>query len=211
MGGVRRLAVASAAAFFVLVALVAVGALRSADLAATPLLQRPASAPLDIVANWNTVAGQGIVSAAAAALLAVVLWRRGLGVSAAAPALLLATAAIELLLKLTLPQTPPPDAFKRTFIEPLVRVPTPFSFPSGHVARVTFLAVFAWHVFPAAAARAALAAFCAFTLFARVYIGDHWLSDALGGLALGLAVGAVAVGWTRRAATTPLRTRPSRG
>lgn len=38
----------------------------------------------------------------------------------------------------------------------------------------------------------------AVTFLARIYIGDHWLSDAAGGLALGIAIGAAAALWLRR-------------
>ena len=58
-----------------------------------------------------------------------------------------------------------------------------------------------WHcaliLRPARASWTTAVAFVAFTLFARVYIGDHWISDALAGLALGAAVAALAVGWMR--------------
>jgi membrane-associated phospholipid phosphatase len=41
------------------------------------------------------------------------------------------------------------------------------------------------------------AGFIALSLFARVYIGDHWVSDTLGGIALGSSVGAAAFAWMR--------------
>lgn len=76
---------------------------------------------------------------------------------------------------------------------------TPNSFPSGHVARVTFLAFLTSAIWPWRAVRVGAAAVVMITLWARVYIGDHWLSDGLGGVVLGAALGAIAFAAIRRA------------
>ena len=47
-----------------------------------------------------------------------------------------------------------------------------------------------------------LLAFVAYTFWARVYIGDHWLSDVVGGLALGIATGCAAIAWIVRCRAT---------
>jgi undecaprenyl-diphosphatase len=60
---------------------------------------------------------------------------------------------------------------------------------------LTFLAILAGHVFPDSRIWAVLAGFTAWTIWARVYIGDHWFSDVLGGLALGTAAGCAALAW----------------
>jgi undecaprenyl-diphosphatase len=76
---------------------------------------------------------------------------------------------------------------------------TPSSFPSGHASRLTFLSAFAALVLQRRAVTLAAAAFVALTLVARVYIGDHWPTDVLGGTALGLAFAAPAAAWITRA------------
>jgi membrane-associated phospholipid phosphatase len=188
----------SAAAFIGLVALVALGATRDFDLAITHAFQSVASYPLDVLVNWHTLLGQLAVTLPAAALLAVLAWRRHGGWAWLAPLAILATGPIELVFKLGLVHPGPPEELTREFFNPLgVRVEAPSSFPSGHMARLTFLAVLVAGMFPSRVAWAGAAAFVALALFARVYIGDHWISDALGGLALGAAVAAAALVWLR--------------
>jgi undecaprenyl-diphosphatase len=97
------------------------------------------------------------------------------------------TVLAELALKLVLPHAGPQQALSRSFLD-LPTVPTPYSFPSGHVARVTFLALLAGALWPSRAVRWAAVAVVGLTVWARVYIGDHWVSDALGGLVLGAAL-----------------------
>ena len=176
--------------------MVGIHATGAIDLAVTEALQSVASAPLDVLANANTLVGQAPVTVAIAALLAYLAWRRGprLGWLAIAPFVVLG--AVGVALKVALDHPPPPEAFSRSFWNPLgVTIATPSSFPSGHVARVTFLAIFAAALVRACPTRIALALLVAYTFWARVYVGDHWASDAIGGLALGIAAGCVAVLW----------------
>lgn len=198
----RATGASAALALAALTALVGAGQTRSADLELTVALQRAASPALDWLANLNTLIGQPPVSLALAALLALALWRREPGLAWAAAAFLAIPVIVGLLLKLAIFHPPPPEEFVRAFWDPLgVRVPTPGGFPSGHVARVTFLALLAGGLWRASLPRLALGAVVAWTLWARVYIGDHWASDALGGLALGVASGCAARLWLRQPAT----------
>lgn len=189
---------ASAALFVLLAALVALGLTGASDVGWTLAFQSVASHPLDLVANADTVVGQLSVTLALAAALAVVAWRRLGGWAWLGVALILATGAVELLFKFALRHPGPPHELVRAFHNVLgVRVEAPSSFPSGHLARVTFLAVVLAGLWPRAWAWLAAGAFVGATVYLRVYIGDHWISDALAGVALGAAAAAAAVAWMR--------------
>lgn len=197
-----RLALLPALAFAALAALVAAGATRGLDLATTRAFQSVASYPLDVAVNAHTVLGLLNVTLPLAAILCVVVWRRRGGYAWLAPALVLATGAVELAFKYAVAHPGPPAEFVRAFayLGPPPEWRPPYSFPSGHMARLTFLSVVAAALFPSRALLVLGAAFVAFSLFARVYIGDHWISDALGGLLLGSGIGVAAVAWMKATA-----------
>lgn len=195
------IAAGSAVLFAVLAVLVALGLTASSDLGWTRAFQSVASDPLDLVANADTVVGQLSVTLALTALLAFVVWRRLGGRAWLGTSLVLATGAVELVFKFGLRHPSPPIELVRAFHNVLgIRIESPSSFPSGHLARVTALVIVLAALWPRRWAWAAAAAFVAVTVFLRVYIGDHWISDALAGVALGTAAGALAVEWMRRTA-----------
>jgi membrane-associated phospholipid phosphatase len=194
-------AAASGVVFILIAALVALRLTGSTDLGWTRAFQSVASPPLDLVANADTVVGQLSVTLVAAAALSFVIWRRLGGRAWLAPALILATGAVELAFKFGLQHAGPPDEFIRAFHNTLgIRVASPSSFPSGHLTRVTFLLIVLAGLWPGRAAGIAAGCAVAATVFLRVYIGDHWISDALGGAALGVSAGTLAVAWMRATA-----------
>lgn len=138
--------------------------------------------------------GQAEVTAALA--LAVVVARRySRRTDWWTPLLIVVTVAIEALLKLTIVHPPPPsDAVRTVALLPFVHVPFPNSFPSGHVARTAFLLRIANGI-PGWAVALGIVLMAA----TRVYLGEHWLSDTIGGAALGLGVAALA----RKVASRP--------
>lgn len=196
----RSVVLLSALLLAALAALVRAGVTHDGDVTITRALQVMASGLLDLAANLHTLVGLAIPTTLAACALCLALFRRGHGAASLAPLLIVATAAVEVALKLTTGHAPPGPEFDRTSIEAFgPTLTTPSSFPSGHAARLTFLSLFAALVFGGRGLAIGAAIFIAFTLWARVYIGDHWTSDVLGGLALGTLFAVLAAAWARSA------------
>ncbi len=125
------------------------------------------------------------------AACALLLWRAGLGRWALAPLAFLPGVLLELLSKLTIRQPLVPPEFWRPAHYPFVSVSLAGSFPSGHAMRsgffCFFLAVLLWERGGMAERVGAVLLVALALLFglARVYGGQHWLSDVIAGLALG--------------------------
>jgi membrane-associated phospholipid phosphatase len=186
----------------VLAAFVRAGVTHEADQAVLAAIQRPANGFFDLVANLHTLIGLPYVTVPLAAALSLMLWRRGHGLASLAPLLLIGTLVVELALKLTTGHSPPGPETTRSFITLVPTLDTPSSFPSGHASRLAFLSAFAALVLQRRVVTIAAAAFVALTLVARVYIGDHWPTDVVGGAALGLAFALPAAVWLRQSAAS---------
>lgn len=176
-------------AFACLTALVALGALASVDRAILDIVQQPHASWLDLLGSLVSVFGQSEVVGSIALGVAIVRLRAGRG-DWWIPLLLVLVVLIELALKLTVPQAPPPSELSRSVhLLPFIDGPTPFAFPSGHVARTAFLvAALGWR--PVMSAAIVL-----LTSLTAIYLGHHWPSDAVGGWLLGYGIAALA---TRR-------------
>lgn len=101
---------------------------------------------------------------------------------------------IEIIGKSFLYHPAPPDHFFRgvEFLEfPRIYVPTNYSYPSGHLLRTTFLVFFIAGFFYLSKRKIKfwfyIVLFVLFGIMAlsRVYLGEHWTSDVLGGFFLG--------------------------
>lgn len=114
--------------------------------------------------------------------------------------LIIPATTIEVMGKLILFHPAPPFFFHRTIIEaplPSFEVNTNFSYPSGHVTRTTFLlTVFLLLIFFAKKNIflkiiwiVTLFIFASAMMFTRISLGEHWISDVLGGVLLGGAFG----------------------
>ncbi|HEY6203175.1 MAG TPA: phosphatase PAP2 family protein [Candidatus Limnocylindria bacterium] len=147
---------------------------------------------LDLFASVVGIVGQAEVAGGIALGLAVARLRRGQR-DAWVPLVIVAVAAVEIALKTVLPQPIPPKELSRTVeLVPFAHVAFAGAFPSGHVARTAFLVGVAR--VPTWLAVAAVA----FMMVTRVYLADHWPSDVLGGLLLGVLAAQVATVAERR-------------
>jgi undecaprenyl-diphosphatase len=107
---------------------------------------------------------------------------------AAAPLFIALAVIVETALKLAVPHPAPPSERAHTIdLLPFIHVSFVNSFPSGHVARATFLLGVVDGISPWLAL-----AGVALMVVSRVYLGEHWLSDCVGGAALGLLVAQLA-------------------
>ncbi|MEX2046896.1 MAG: phosphatase PAP2 family protein [Chloroflexota bacterium] len=151
---------------------------------------------LDLLSSAVSLLGQAEVTVGIALGVAAARWRRRLD-TATVPLLLAVVTAVEVALKLSVPQPPPPAELSRSVeLVPFVHVPFAGAFPSGHVARTAFLAAIAG--VPAWLAVGVVA----LMVVTRVYLADHWPSDVLGGLLLGVLVAQLAAVAQRRLAVT---------
>lgn len=153
------------------------------DLAILDLVQSVHAGWLDVAASVVGIFGQTEVTVGIALGITVARWRRD-RLGAVVPLFIVLTIVAEAALKVVFPQAPPPQERSRAVeLIPFVRAPFAYSFPSGHVARAGFLLAIGRGipVFVVAVGILLMA-------LTRIYLGEHWFSDTVGGAVLGLAV-----------------------
>lgn len=90
--------------------------------------------------------------------------------------------------------SPPPIYFRYVgLIFPSGYVHTDYSYPSGHIFRITFIAILFLIAFnfknKFTSAAITLLVLTALMVISRIYLGEHWLSDVIGGALLGTSLG----------------------
>jgi membrane-associated phospholipid phosphatase len=170
--------------------------LQTFDLETTVLLQRIFPRSVDLPFSLLSLLGSAEITTVI--LLVLVLFVSRPTLRAKPISLFLLVGLIEWLGKNLVSQPGPPDdllRYVRLFSMPTAHVVTPFSFPSGHAARVVFLTVIAavWiaHSNTGTGMKKILLVLlpvgAAAMLVSRISLGEHWASDVIGGTLLGAA------------------------
>lgn len=105
--------------------------------------------------------------------------------------------------KTSLPHAGPPFFMVKhpTTIFPKFHVIEAYSYPSGHAARVAFLAIVLFFLMKKRVwIGLGLGIYVGLISLSRIYLGHHWLSDIIGGILLGSACGLLALFPTEKAA-----------
>lgn len=186
------------AGFVVITVLVAAGAFDRANLRLTHYLQNRGSYGQDLGLGAFSYLGSIEVTLVISALVGLALFR-GLRLLAVLPvAFVLLGSGLEILGKHVVSSVAPGKAFQRfpDILPTIAHKVGGYSYPSGHVLRaaltyglVLYLAE-RWELFGRDSSRLSpvLVLVIFFVGYAVVYLGWHWLSDALGGALLGLTL-----------------------
>jgi membrane-associated phospholipid phosphatase len=197
----RRLLITAGVFFaaFILVAIfVQAGAFGGLNLRMTHYLQARGSTGQDIGLGIFSYLGSIEATLLIAALIGIGLFR-GLRLLAVLPmAFILLGSALEIVGKQLIVSAAPGQALQRfpQFLPSLGHKVGHYSFPSGHVLRATLaygLVLYLaerWELFGRDSSRLSpvLVLVIFFVGYGVVYLGWHWLSDAIGGLLLGLTL-----------------------
>lgn len=179
----------SLAAFLVVSVLAGAGLTYRLDYALILAAQQWASGTLDLVGEFFSETGDWEVMGLALLVIAAAMYLGGRRRTAARLLLaFLATAIVEVVLKMALPVPPIPESVGRSDgFAPLVAVDFPHPYPSGHLLRsvIVFGALYLWTRSKILGAVAML--YVGGAALTRIYLGVHWPSDVVGGILLGLA------------------------
>lgn len=184
------------------------------DLAATHAVQSIGNAPLDWTLSLFSYVGSIEFTGLATLFLFGAIWRvAGRAMAIRFLAIFAVGSLLELACKSAVPQAPiPPELFRSKLVGRLMHVETNYSFPSGHAFRTVYLALaLAWWVTRRGKVAAnpvwfRLAVGLGVAMgFSRIYLGDHWTTDVLGGGLLAVA-GALILTGKPGAAAVPVST-----
>ncbi len=173
------------------------------DTQATIFFQKVIPHLLDLPFSFLSFLGSFEVTAAV--LAAILISKYGRSIK---PAIYVVFAFIigtlaELSGKLYLFHPSPPKLFFRhvDILFPTTYVHTNYSYPSGHMFRTTFIIVLLLYYLSSSKNRVSASTFFVISLLlmaiSRIYLGEHWLSDVVGGILLGALFGVLSIGFLK--------------
>jgi undecaprenyl-diphosphatase len=163
-------------------------------------LQDKISGRFDQLFSYFSLIGSAEVTIGFCLLLAVLSFLRRRWLAVFGWLMIIPATAVEVLGKLTIFHPGPPVFFHRSLLPtsmPSFYVHTDYSYPSGHMTRTIFIiTVFILvvlfstrNIIPRLFILISLVVLGFLMGLTRVYLGEHWLSDVLGGGLLGLSAG----------------------